>query len=58
MGRACRSLAGPHASLLPGGSYSLGLRNVAVPYQAPNLPSAHYNQAFQVALSYLAGGKN
>jgi len=43
-------------------SYSLGLRNVAVPYQAFNgqvyQPSSVYNRAFQVALSYLVGGKS
>ena len=42
-------------------SYSLGLRNVAVPYRASNgqeyASSALYNQAFQVALSYLVGKK-
>jgi len=43
-------------------SYSLGLRNVAVPYRAFNgqvyHSSANYNRAFQVSLSYLVGGKS
>jgi hypothetical protein len=42
-------------------SYSLGLRNLAVPYQAyPGRvfePTAYYNRAFQVSLSYLVGSK-
>jgi hypothetical protein len=40
-------------------SYSLGLRNLAVPYQAYDgqvYPSpAYYNRSFQLALSYLVG---
>ncbi|MVN78953.1 outer membrane beta-barrel protein [Hymenobacter sp. HMF4947] len=43
-------------------SYSLGLRNLAVPYQVFNggtyTPSSYYNRAFQVSLSYLVGGKS
>lgn len=43
-------------------SYSLGLRNVAVPYQGFSGPvhqsSEVYNRAFQVSLSYLVGGKS
>jgi hypothetical protein len=42
-------------------SYSLGLRNLAVPYQAYDgqvyQPSAYYNRAFQVSLSYLLSAK-
>lgn len=43
-------------------SYSLGLRTIAVPYQAFDgqvyQSSAYYNRAFQVSLSYLVGGKS
>jgi hypothetical protein len=43
-------------------SYSLGLRNLAVPYQAYDgqiyHPSAYYNRSYQVSLSYLLGGKS
>jgi len=43
-------------------SYSLGLRNIAVPYQSYQggtyEPSAYYNRAFQVSLSYLVGSKS
>ena len=43
-------------------SYSLGLRNLSVPYQAYDgqvyTPSSYYNRSFQLSLSYLVGGKS